>query len=199
VTHAHFQGNTEGVKWPSVTSGSHVTTTKKKTWGGKPVMRRTYFRSVSHPDRISSGHVTFTSGQKFPEGGYGATSGCACAKHTSGQVTWLTSLQVTWLTSLPVTSLPLLHRIAPPEMWLCPYPYTTDNPFDTMEKSFIIIHDKHCWAVFFFHNSALLSGHNWDFLRRLLKEAFDILLTCCHSSIYLMGKIWIRFYINRIN
>ena len=33
VAHAYTQGNPEGVKWPLVTSGSHVTTTKKKTWG----------------------------------------------------------------------------------------------------------------------------------------------------------------------
>ena len=30
VAHAHTQGNAEGIKWPSVTSGSHVTTAKKK-------------------------------------------------------------------------------------------------------------------------------------------------------------------------
>ena len=43
--------------------------------------------------------------------------------------------------------------------------------------------------MFCFHSSPLLSGHNWELLRRLLKEAFDILLTCCHSCIYLMSKI----------
>jgi hypothetical protein len=33
VAHAHTQGNPEWIKWPLVTSGSHVTTTKKKARG----------------------------------------------------------------------------------------------------------------------------------------------------------------------
>ena len=54
--------------------------------GEKRGMRRNYFRSGPLLDRASSGQ-------------YGATSGCACAEHTSGQghvtdVTWLTSLSV---------------------------------------------------------------------------------------------------------
>ena len=41
--------------------------------------------------------------------------------------TWLVSLPVTWLTSLPVTSLPvMLLPVAPPQMWLELYPYTTN-------------------------------------------------------------------------
>ena len=39
------KGTPKRVKWPSVRSGSHGTTTKKKKRGKKPGMRRTYFRS----------------------------------------------------------------------------------------------------------------------------------------------------------
>ena len=54
----HTQGNPEGVKWPSVTSGNHVTTTKK----------------------INAGKIR------------------ACAEHTSGQGHFRTGpLPVTWL------------------------------------------------------------------------------------------------------
>ena len=71
---------------------------RKKTRGKKPGKRRIYFRSGPLP-------VTwlchFRSKNTHP-GGYCATSGCACAEHTSGQGTWLMSL--------PVTSLP----VAPP-------------------------------------------------------------------------------------
>ena len=47
VGHAHTQGNPEGVKWTSVTSGSHVTTMllrRKKNAGENRGIRRTYFR-----------------------------------------------------------------------------------------------------------------------------------------------------------
>ena len=57
-------------------------------------------RTRSHPrlpDSASSGHVPdVTSGEKVLPGGYCATSGCACAYHTSGF----------WP---PVTSLPAAH------------------------------------------------------------------------------------------
>jgi hypothetical protein len=59
VAHAHIQGNPEGVTWPSVISGSPCTCTTamvRKNAGGKPGMRRTYFRSL--PVRVTSGHVT---------------------------------------------------------------------------------------------------------------------------------------------
>jgi hypothetical protein len=57
VPHAHTQGIPEGVKWPKVTFGSHVTTTKKKARGKS--------RECAEP---TSGHVTVTSGQKAPFG-----------------------------------------------------------------------------------------------------------------------------------
>ena len=57
------KGTPKRVKWPLVTSGSHVTTTKKKRAGGKPGMRRTWCRLGPLLDRASSGHVTdVTSG-----------------------------------------------------------------------------------------------------------------------------------------
>ena len=49
VGHALTQGKTEWVKWPSVTSGSHVTCTSavvRNKRGKKAGMRRTYFRSL---------------------------------------------------------------------------------------------------------------------------------------------------------
>ena len=122
VAHAHTQ----------VTFGNHGTTTKKKAGHAQnllPVMTASgqgHFRSkgparvdmvqlpVEHaqnllPDRASSSHVTdVTSGQKTLLGRIWATSGCACAEHTSGHCTWLMSFPVTWLTSLPVTSLPVM-------------------------------------------------------------------------------------------
>jgi hypothetical protein len=68
------KGTPKGVKWPSVTFGSHDTTTKKNTRGKKWGMRRTYFPSGHFwtgpiPDSVSSGQVTdVTSGQKAPLG-----------------------------------------------------------------------------------------------------------------------------------
>jgi hypothetical protein len=78
VAHVHTHGNPEGVKRPSVTSGSHVTTVllQRKKRGKKRGMRRAYFRTGPIP-------VTWLP------------------------VTWLTSFPVTWLTSLPVTWLPV--------------------------------------------------------------------------------------------
>ena len=82
VAHVHIQGNPEGVKWPSVTSGNHVTTTKKKKCGKSR----------------------------------------ACAEHTSGQGHFRTGpLPVTWLchfrskgpTRADITQLPVAHSILP--------------------------------------------------------------------------------------
>ena len=67
VAHAHIQGNPEGIKWPSVTPGSHVTTVLllRKKAREKPGMGRTYFRSGPLLDRASSDHVTdVISGQR---------------------------------------------------------------------------------------------------------------------------------------
>jgi hypothetical protein len=104
AAHARIQGNPEGIKWPSVTPGSHVTTVlllRKKT-REKPGMSRTYF---------GQGHfwteplpITWLTSLRIKE----ATLGRYYAN--SGQGTWLASLLVTWLTSLPVTWLP----VAPP-------------------------------------------------------------------------------------
>ena len=100
----------KGVNWAWVTCGSPVTTTKKKKRGKKPGMRRTYFRSRDF----------VTSGQKTPLGriwrNFQLRMRRTYFRTGSLPVTWLMSLPVTWLTSLPV---------APPQMWLCPYPYTT--------------------------------------------------------------------------
>ena len=54
VAHVHTQGNPEGVKRPSVTSGSHVTTTKKKARGKsracvEPISGQDRFRTLSLP------------------------------------------------------------------------------------------------------------------------------------------------------
>ena len=63
---AYTQENPEGIKWPWVTSGSHVTTTKKKV-REKTEHAQNLLRSGSLADRASSGDVT-TSGQKAPLG-----------------------------------------------------------------------------------------------------------------------------------
>ena len=100
-----LNGTPKWIKWPSVTYGSHVTTVLllRKTRGEKRGMRRIFFRSGPLLEKTSSGHVTFSLPIKSPhQGGYCATSGCACAQHTSGQGTWLTSL--------PVTSLPVMRN-----------------------------------------------------------------------------------------
>ena len=83
VAHAHTQGNPEGVKFPSHPVAMLLLLRKKR--GGKWGMRRTYFRTGPLLDRASSGqgpfgHVTLSLLVKRPhKGGYGATSGCACA------------------------------------------------------------------------------------------------------------------------
>jgi hypothetical protein len=61
-------GTPKGIKCPSVTYGSHVTTVLllRKTRGEKRGMRRTYFRSGPLLDRSSSGHVTFSLPIKRP-------------------------------------------------------------------------------------------------------------------------------------
>ena len=61
-------------------------------------MRRTYFRTGPLPDKASSSHVTLSLPVKrLYQGGYVATSGCACAEHTSryGHLTDVTSGHVT--------------------------------------------------------------------------------------------------------
>jgi hypothetical protein len=118
----------KGVKWPSVTSGSHVTTTKKKA-GEKaghaqnllPVRapsEQGLFRSRDWRHFRSKGHIKADIAQLPVAHAYNILPD-----------TWLTSLPVMWLTSLPVTSLRSLPvtwlPVAPPQIRLCPYPYTT--------------------------------------------------------------------------
>ena len=74
------------------------------------------------PVRAPSGHVTLSLPVKRPYyGGYGATSGCACAEHTSGQGHFL-SRDWRHFRSCHFRLLP----IAPPQIRLCPSPYTTE-------------------------------------------------------------------------
>ena len=81
---------------------------RKKNAGEKLGMRRTYFRSGQLPDMASSSHVTdVTSGQKAPLGRIW---------HNIRLHMRRTYFRTE---SLPVTSLP--------QMWLCPYPYTTSH------------------------------------------------------------------------
>ena len=59
VGHAHTQGNPEGLKWTSVTSGSHVTTIL--------ILRKKRGEKQGACAEHTSGHVTHvTSGQKTP-------------------------------------------------------------------------------------------------------------------------------------
>jgi hypothetical protein len=94
-----LKGYPEGVKWPSVTPGSHVDTTKKKAREKAghaqnllPVMATSGQGLFRSRDFVTSGHVTDVT---------------SCHV-TSGHVTLLT-----WL------------LVAPPQMRLCSYPYTT--------------------------------------------------------------------------
>jgi hypothetical protein len=64
ITHAHTQGNPEGVTWTSVTSGSHgtcTTTIVRKKRGNWLRMRRTYFRSLPVTSLLVAPHSTFTN------------------------------------------------------------------------------------------------------------------------------------------
>ena len=109
VTFGHYECcTTSGCVHPrelrkgQVTFGSHVTTTKKKARGksracAEPTSGQEHFRTGPLP-------VTWLCHfrSKGPTRAEMSTSGCACAEHTSGQGTWLTSLPVSWLTSLLV-------------------------------------------------------------------------------------------------
>ena len=91
----------------------------RKKRGKKPVMRRTYFRSGPLPVK------------RLHEGGYCATSGCACAEHTSGHVTHVISGHVTHVTSGHVTSGNAQWSDPPhdpPQMITELCPYTTHIP-----------------------------------------------------------------------
>jgi hypothetical protein len=129
-----LKGTPKGVKWPLVTSGS---TTKKKA-RQKPGMRRTYSRLGPLPDRASSSHMTVTSGQKPLIGRYGTTSGCACAEYTSGHGHFRSHdwrhFRSCHCRSRHFRShdFRLFHRIAPPQIIICPYPYTTSATFSNI-------------------------------------------------------------------
>ena len=117
VAHAHTQGNPEGVKWPLVTSGSHVTTTKKKA------REKAGYAQNIISDRASSGQVTdVTSGQKTTLGQILRNFRLSMHRTYFWQGTWLTSLPVT---SLSVTWLPVapLHRSTANMAWAVPIYY----------------------------------------------------------------------------
>jgi hypothetical protein len=138
-------GTPKWVKWHSVTSGSHVTTTKKKC-GKKSGMRRTYFRSGPLLDMATSGQCLFrscdfvTSGQKATLRGIWHNF-LLCMRRTHFRtMTDVTSGHVTDITSGHVTSDHLTSGHAqwsdpphdPPQIWFCPYPYTTHLPLQSV-------------------------------------------------------------------
>ena len=92
-------------------------------------MRRTYFWSGPLPDRVTSGHVTLPLPVKRPhQGGYDATSGCACAEHTSGQG-YFRSRDWRHFRSRPVTWLPVAspHSTTAIVTWAVPICYFTPS------------------------------------------------------------------------
>jgi hypothetical protein len=110
----HPREHRKGVKWPSVTSGSYVTTAKKKARekpGHAQNLLPVMATSGQGPFRLRD-FVTF--GQKAPLGriwpNFRFRMRRTYLRTGSLPVTWMTSLPVTRLTSLPVTSLP----VAPP-------------------------------------------------------------------------------------
>ena len=118
------KGTPKGIKWPSVTSGSHVTTTKKKKTRGKNGA------CAEH----TSGHDRFRS-RDFVTSGQKATLGRIlrnfrlCMRRTyfrTGHVTDVTSGHVTNGTSGRVTS-GHAQWSDPPQIWLELYQYTTGN------------------------------------------------------------------------
>jgi hypothetical protein len=108
VAYAHTQEKPEGVKWLSVTSGSHVTTTKKKKKRGK---KAGHAQNIL-PVRTTSGQGLFrscdfvTSGQKAPLGRIWHNFRLRMRRtyFQTGHVTDVTSGHVTDITSGHVTS-----------------------------------------------------------------------------------------------
>ena len=105
---AYTQENPEGIKWPWVTSGSPVTTTKKKTRGKS----RTCAEPTSGQGRLLTGPLPVTWRCHFRSKGptrADIAQNILPDRVTFGHVTDVTSG----------------HLTAPPQMRLCPYPYTT--------------------------------------------------------------------------
>ena len=128
--------HSKGTRRDQETFGSHVTTTKKKA------REKAGHAQNLLPIRTAFGHVTVTSDQKAPLGRI-CRNFLLCMRRTyfrtwSLPVTWLMSLPITWQTSLPVTWLP----VAPPQMWLCPCPYTTYRLLKTTKETQTIISTK---------------------------------------------------------
>ena len=133
----------------------------RKKRGKKPDMRRTYFRLGPLPDRTSSGHVTLSLPVKRPyKGGYGATSGCACAEHTPGHGTWLTSLLVT---ELPVMRNGPIHANA---NWAVPIYYSYISIYfcrenDVRRNKIILFKNMYIYIYIYTNISLLLKIHLW--------------------------------------
>ena len=104
VAHAHTQGKTEGIKWPSVTPGSQVTTVlllRKKRGENRACAEHTSGQGHFQTGPLPVTWLTSLLVKKAPLWRYNATSGCACfrtryvAGVTSGHVTDITSGHVT--------------------------------------------------------------------------------------------------------
>jgi hypothetical protein len=118
----YTQENPEGIKWP----GSHLVALllllrKKRGEKAGHAQNLLPVRAACGRPLLVTWRCHFRSkGQTMA---YIAQLPVAHA-HTIYFRTW--SFSVTWLTSLPVMSLPITWLpVAPPQMQLCPYPYTT--------------------------------------------------------------------------
>ena len=114
VAHAHTLG------WPSVTSGSLGTS------GNAQWYILYYYYSKKEKTRETVAQLPVAHAQNILPGDW---------RHfRSGPlpVTWLTSLPVSWLAD---TWLPVAQRTAPPQMLICPYPYTTHGSYNLRERS----------------------------------------------------------------
>jgi hypothetical protein len=118
----------------------------RKKCGKKSGMRRTYFRSGPLLDMATSGQCLFrscdfvTSGQKATLRGIWHNF-LLCMRRTHFRtMTDVTSGHVTGITSGHVTSDHLTSGHAqwsdpphdPPQIWFCPYPYTTHLPLQSV-------------------------------------------------------------------
>jgi len=134
VAHAHTQGNPEGVTWPSVT-GIHG---RKNAGNGCATCGFAcacdHFRTGPLPWPLPvTWLVTWLTSLPVKRpyyGGYCATSGCACAEHTSGMGAFgqghFRSRDWRHCRSRDFRE---HHPLAPPpQIRLCPSPYTTANP-----------------------------------------------------------------------
>ena len=124
VAHAHTQGNLERVKYPSVTCGSHVTTVllqRKKRGGNRACAEHTSGQGLFWSREF------VTSGQKAPLGRILCNFWLRMRKTylRTGHVTDVTSGHVTDVTFGHVTSGP-----DPPQIWLELCPYTSSREYN---------------------------------------------------------------------